>query len=70
MKLGLVDDWKQCWKWLSVQFAVLIAAAPAIYEYVPQLQDAVSAKHYHWIMGAMAILLILGRLKDQQKPAP
>jgi hypothetical protein len=38
MKLHLVDDWRQCWRWLSVQLslgagalsAAIIGAAPSL----------------------------------------
>lgn len=69
--MKLVDNWRHAWKWLSVQ---LIAIAGAIQLSIIALPDKFTA----WIPDAWAHGLtlfilasaVLGRLKDQTKPAP
>ena len=66
MKLGgLTDDWKQCWKWFSVQGLAFLAVAPIVYENFSFVQDFISATIYHYTMGALGLATLISRLVKQ-----
>ncbi len=66
MKLGEpVDEWKQCWKWFSVQGLAALAIIPIIYENAGFLQDFISATVYHYGMGALGLATLISRLVKQ-----
>jgi len=62
----MVKNWQTAWRWLSVQFAAILAALPLVW---PQLPDDVKAfipaEWHPWIVSGMALAIIAGRLKDQ-----
>jgi hypothetical protein len=60
MKPALVDDAKDCWRWLSVQIPALNLAFLATWAMLPaKFQDALPA---HWVVAIAAGLLVLGVL--------
>ncbi len=66
--MKLLPDWRDCWKWLSIQ---VIAAGVALQGAVlvwPEVKDWIGDTASHLvgllILGGAA----LGRLKDQRKP--
>lgn len=65
-KPTLVDDAKQCWRWLSVQLPALNLAFLGTWSVLPQkFQDALPLP---WVVGIAAVLIVLGvagRLIDQ-----
>lgn len=68
--MKLVDNWDQAWKWLSVQ---LIAVAGAIQLAIIGLPDRfvswIPDKWAHAATLVVVLAAVLGRLKDQNKPA-
>lgn len=61
----LVDDASQAWKWLSVQLASLMVVVPIIYDSSAELQDILPPSVFRYAMAALALLVIIGRLKKQ-----
>lgn len=69
----LVEDWPQAWKWLSMQFAMLIVLWPT-------LPDDLQAQIVSGLAGffgfnvsvptILAVAVIVGRLVDQNKKLP
>lgn len=69
-KPKLVTDWKQSWKWFSVQAFVLLGAAGPVWSSIPE--DWRQAVPSEWLaIGAtvLAIIGIAGRVISQDKPA-
>ena len=69
-KLVLIPDWRDAWKWLSVQFAVLIAVWPL----VPGEVQATIVAAIASVIGievsvptVLAIMVIGGRMLAQGK---
>jgi len=61
----LVEGWQKCYQWWSVRLAALIVIAPELYEFVPTMKDYISPSLLHHIMGALALLVIVGRIASQ-----
>ena len=61
----LVDDWKQCWKWFSVQIGSVVAIAPVVYENADFLQDFLDPTGFHYLMGILGALALAGRMIKQ-----
>ena len=65
MRYSLADEWKQAWKWLTVQLAAIVAVAPEAYEQVGTMQKYVSESMFHHIMAALGLLVILNTIKKK-----
>ena len=65
-KLQLVPDWKQSWRFLSVQLAGLLAVVQAAYEYLPAIQQYLPEGWVKWF----AIAIIVARVVRQQSLEP
>ena len=67
--MRLVDDAKNCWRWLSIQFPALNIAFLGTWGALPaKFQDVIPTP---WVMGISAVLIVLGvagRLIDQTPP--
>jgi hypothetical protein len=63
MKFSLVPNWKDAWRWLSMQFLALAA----LWESIPEDVKAsvVAPDWQNRITFALIVLAGLGRLKDQ-----
>ena len=68
MKLGgLVDDWKQAWRWFSVQAGAFLAVAPEVYENVRGMREFIDPTWFNHAMAALGVSVILGRVIKQGK---
>jgi hypothetical protein len=69
-RLHLIPDWKQAWRWFSVQASFLNMAFLATWALLPpRFQNAIPEE---WVFGIAIGLLVLGvagRVVDQTKPA-
>lgn len=68
LKLRLIDDWKQCYKFLTVQLSALFGVLAVAYEYIPAIQQYFPDG---WIKYALAIIIvgrIINQSKDETKP--
>lgn len=65
----LIEDWKQSWKFLSVQLAAALALLDVAYEYLPAAQSYLPEGWVKWI----ALAIIVARVIKQRnggKDAP
>lgn len=66
--MTLVANWRDAWKWFSVQAFAIIIALPMIWMALPPDVKAYVPEGWKpWIMVALATAGILGRVIDQQK---
>lgn len=64
-KSVLVEDWRNAWKWLSVQMVGILAALQVAYELLPAAKGYVDPTLWRWLMVAGLVAVIVGRLKAQ-----
>ena len=62
MKVKLIEDWKQSWKFLSVQLAAALALLDVAYEYLPAVQTYLPEGWVKWI----ALTIIVARVIKQR----
>lgn len=64
--MRLVRNWKTFWRWTSVQVFAIMMVLPIVWDSLPyDLKDTVP---YHWrpyIFTVLAVIGIIGRLRDQ-----
>lgn len=65
--MKLVSDWKRAWRWHSTQIAAIIAALPFVWASLPaDLKAHIPDAWLPYIAAALAIALIVGRVRDQK----
>ncbi len=62
MKVRLIEDWRQSWKFLSVQLAAALALLDVAYEYLPAVQTYLPEGWVKWI----ALTIIVARVIKQR----
>jgi hypothetical protein len=68
--MKLVADWKDAWKWFSVQALVVIASLPLIWAALPSTTKALLPDGWEpWVFFVLAVAGVVGRLVDQNKKA-
>lgn len=66
--MKLIDDWKLCLKWFSVQFPLVNTAFLGTWAMLPpKFQDALPVPVVIGIAIALIVLGVVGRLIDQSK---
>jgi len=65
MKFKLVDDWQNCWKWLSIHLSILGMAAAGMWDFIPALQETLPAPLMTKILLTLFALIFIGRLIRQ-----
>jgi len=66
----LVENWRQAAKWFSVQAFAAIIALPMIWASMPTDVKAYLPDEWKpWVMVALALAGIIGRMVDQKKEA-
>lgn len=66
MKIGgLVDGWRQAWKWFSVQGLAFLSIAPVVYENSGFVQDFIPQTTFHWMTGLLGAMTLISRLVIQ-----
>jgi hypothetical protein len=69
MKPKLVPDWRQAWRWFSVQSMALAGAVQATWVMIPEdMREAVPGAWVAGITAGILVLGVIGRLIDQSKP--
>lgn len=69
--MKLVDDWKSCWKWLSIQASAIGVAISSTYAVLyDQLKDNFPPKYMLALTGLVFLLGIAGRVISQEKKEP
>lgn len=62
--MNLIPDWRQAWRFLSVQLAAVIALLATAYDYLPAIRDYVPEGWVKWA----ALLIIAARVMNQRLP--
>ena len=62
--MKLIPDWRQAWRFLSVQLAAAIALLAAAYDYLPAIRTYVPEGWVKWA----ALLIIASRVLHQSVP--
>jgi len=65
MKVKLIEDWKQSWRFLSVQLAAAQALLDVAYAYLPAVQSYLPEGWVRWI----ALTIIVARVIKQRNGA-
>lgn len=65
--MRLVEDWKQSYKWLSVNIAGIMALLNALQATVPQVQAFLTPGQLAVTNAVLGVLVIWGRLIQQQQ---
>jgi len=60
--MKLIEDWKQAWKFFSVQIAAVISLMGFAYDYLPAMQQYLPEGWVKWA----ALAIIAGRVIDQK----
>lgn len=58
MKKKLIDDWREAWRFLSVQLAGLLALLSLAYDYLPAIQQHVGPLSGTWVAVASAVIIV------------
>jgi len=66
--MKLVDGWKTCYRWLSVQFLLLAALAEITQEFVPLWFDLLPVAVQPYVTPSLVTLAMIGRLIKQGGP--
>ena len=67
----LIPDWRQAWRWYSVNSALIIVLVTSAQELLPLVTDLVELDPVRTAKAAsaLAMIAVLGRLMDQAKNA-
>lgn len=69
--MKLIPDWRNAWKWFSVQALAILIALPVLWMGLPADVKAMVPEAWKpWIMVAIAVAGFAGRLVDQNKAPP
>ena len=64
--MKMVDGWQKAWKWHSMQALAALALLPAVWaEVPPEVQALIPSEWRSWILAALAVIGIIGRLRAQ-----
>lgn len=66
-KFSLAHEWRQAWKWLSVQLGCLIAIAPAIYENLVFAQEFIPRPYFATVQAVLGVMVMLNAV-NQKRP--
>ena len=62
--MKLIPDWRQAWRYLSIQLAAATALLAAAYDYLPAVRDYLPEGWVKWA----AIVIIAARVVHQSTP--
>lgn len=66
--MRLVEDWKESYKWLSINIATIMALLNALQATVPQVQAFLTPTQVAVANAVLGVLVIWGRLVAQGRP--
>lgn len=58
-------EWKQAWKWLSVQLGVIVALLALLYGQVDFLQDVIGPKWYGVLNAILGLAVVYNALRKK-----
>lgn len=62
--MKLIPEWRDAWRFLSVQLAAAIALLATAYDYLPAIRDYLPEGSVKWA----ALLIIAARVMNQRLP--
>lgn len=66
--MRLIDDWRQAWRWFSVQAGAVVVLLPVAWEALPDETKALIPDAWlPWIVSAVGVAVVIGRLIPQGK---
>lgn len=66
--MKLVENWRNAWKWFSVQSLAVLVALPLVWPVLPaDVKAWVPPEWQPWLFVTIAFGGLLGRLVDQSK---
>ena len=66
--MRLIYNWREAWKWFSVQFLAVLGLLPLVWGSLPDDAKAFLPEGYGpWVLTTLAVCGILGRIIDQKK---
>jgi hypothetical protein len=66
--MKLVYNWRQAWKWFSVQFLAVVGLLPLAWQELPDDAKAFLPEGYGpWVLLLLATAGVFGRIIDQNK---
>lgn len=65
--MTLISQWKEAWKFSSVQTALILGIANALFALIPTLSDVVTVPVYAAVSAVGNVAIILLRLVAQPK---
>lgn len=69
--MRLVPDWREAWRWFSVQALGIVMALPIVWAGLPSdIKAWVPASWHVWVLVAIGAAGIVGRLVDQKPKQP
>ena len=64
----MIENWKEAWKWFSVQVLALLTIAPVIWSELPEDVKAMIPPEWRpWIIAFVALAGLILRFKAQTK---
>lgn len=70
LKQCLINDWKQAYKFVSVQIAAVLVFLPMLMPYMPELAQYMPANWYQWLGGAIVVARIIAQKKATDANTP
>lgn len=69
--MKLIPNWRDAWKWFSVQFLTVVGLLPLIWKELPDDVKAFLPEGYGpWVLLLLAAAGVFGRIVDQNKVTP
>ena len=69
--MKLVQDWRRCWRWFSVQAMVVAGAIQGAWLFIPaDMKASVPDDWVRWMTLTLLVLGIAGRLVQQTPQEP
>lgn len=67
MKIKLIDNWKNAWKFVTVQIAAVILFLPTLFPYLPEIAAFIPTNWYQWLAGAILVARIVKQRVDDYR---
>jgi hypothetical protein len=64
----ITDEWTSAWKWLNVQLAALLVAAPILYAQFSTLQEYIPHNVFRYGMSGLGLLILINTLRKKNVP--
>jgi uncharacterized membrane protein YfcA len=66
----ITDEWRNAWKWLNVQAAAVLVAAPILYTQLESLQAYIPPKWFRYGMASVGLLVLINTLRKKKADSP